>query len=623
MRQPFYIFFIFSVLLTACQQGEKYGDQQKLTQMDSLKVRLVDSLNERALRNYSDPSFELKDSIYALAKRSIELAQNNGYQHGQALGLYNLGRYYISIANDPAQATHYLLKSLEIFSSLGDQDYISRCYMQLGMINYMIEFYEEGIRNLLLALETKDMPTAKYLLGLSYTKIDDFPNALDYFNQAIDHYVALGENHYLSQCYLHMGQLYLEMDKVDSSFVALKKSKLYMEPVKEEVDLVRWYAFLSRAYLETRQIDSAIYYGERSYDLETGKEDMLKDDIAHIEATHTLSQAYNIKKQFKKAYFYLEQYHLAKTYFSEGNSNQKVTNMLNMFEFEQTMNEQRMQQERQQELAEQEITTARQLRNFLIAGAILLLLLLVLLFNRYKIKRDSHKILEGKNEIISREKERSEELLLNILPSEVADELKQKGEIESRIIEDVTVIFTDFIGFTSLTKELPPKELVRGLHDCFSAFDRICEKYHVEKIKTIGDAYMAVGGIPVQNESHAIDAVKAALEMAAFTQKLKEQNIANKRPFFEIRVGLHSGQVVAGIVGLKKFQYDIWGDTVNIANRMESHGLEGKVNISEKTYALLKNEADLAFESRGKIGVKGGREIEMWIVSGKNDVPGV
>jgi adenylate cyclase len=617
MRHSLYLFLLLIGCFSACQKADHFDGKQENAPMDSLVISLVDSLNQNALLNVSDPTYALKDSIYDWAKRSIALSEKIGYEEGQAQALYNLGRYYISIANDPAQATHHLLSSLEIFSSLEDQDYIGRCYMQLGMINYMIEFYEEGIRNLLLAIEANDIPTAKYLLALSYTKIGDFPSALDYFKQAIDYYASVGENHYLSQSYLHMGQLYLDMDQVDSSFVALEKSRYYMEPDRDETDMIRWYAYLSRAYLESQKIDSAIYYGEKSYKLETGKEEVLKDDIALIEATRTLSKAYNQKGNYKKAYAYLEEYHLAKTYFSEGNSNQKVTNMVNMFEFEQQMNQQRMEQERQQELARQEISTARQLRNLLIAGAILLLLLLLLLLNRYKIKRDSNKILEEKNNIISKEKERSDELLLNILPSEVAEELKNKGEIESKVIEDVTVLFTDFKGFTSLTKLMSPKELVRNLHDCFSAFDRICEKYDVEKIKTIGDAYMAVGGIPVKSETHARDAVNVALEMVELTQKLKEEKIAKKETYFEIRVGLHSGQVVAGIVGLKKFQYDIWGDTVNIANRMEAHGLEGKVNISGKTYELIKDDPDLSFESRGKIAIKGSQEVEMWIVSRK------
>ena len=219
--------------------------------------------------------------------------------------------------------------------------------------------------------------------------------------------------------------------------------------------------------------------------------------------------------------------------------------------------------------------------------------------------------------VLQKEKDRSENLLLNILPEEIAEELKEKGEAEARQFENVSILFTDFKGFTSKSEQLSAQDLVVEINHCFKAFDIICEKYQIEKIKTIGDAYMAAGGIPIESSSSTKNIVLAALEMQEFvTDRIEAKKVQNEVAF-EMRLGIHTGPVVAGIVGVKKFQYDIWGDTVNTASRMESSGEIGKVNISDSTYQLLKHEPEFVFKSRGKIQAKGKGEIEMWFVEKK------
>ncbi|MDX9749707.1 MAG: adenylate/guanylate cyclase domain-containing protein [Flavobacteriales bacterium] len=190
---------------------------------------------------------------------------------------------------------------------------------------------------------------------------------------------------------------------------------------------------------------------------------------------------------------------------------------------------------------------------------------------------------------IKKERDRSEELLLNILPEEIATELKEKGASEARQIEQATVLFSDFKGFTQLSEQLSAQELVAEINTCFRAFDGILARRGVEKIKTIGDAYMAAGGMPIPSADSARGTVLAALEMQAFMRTYTAGRKARGKPAFEMRVGIHTGPVVAGIVGVRKFQYDIWGDTVNTASRMESAGEVGRVNISAATYALVKD----------------------------------
>jgi class 3 adenylate cyclase len=229
-----------------------------------------------------------------------------------------------------------------------------------------------------------------------------------------------------------------------------------------------------------------------------------------------------------------------------------------------------------------------------------------------KVNRElEQKVTERTAEVVA-QKERSDELLLNILPAEVAEELKEKGSAEAKMINQVTVLFTDIKGFTNLSEKLSAQQLVSELNYCFSAFDNIMQAHGIEKIKTIGDSYMAAGGLPTPNKTHAVDVVKACREIQKFMGEYKKSKMSADKTYFEMRIGVNTGSVVAGIVGLKKFAYDIWGDTVNIASRMESNGEIGKINISQSTYDMVKDQFHCVH--RGKITVKGKGELDMYFV---------
>ncbi len=208
---------------------------------------------------------------------------------------------------------------------------------------------------------------------------------------------------------------------------------------------------------------------------------------------------------------------------------------------------------------------------------------------------------------------RSESLLLNILPVDVAEELKQKGRIEARHFDCVTVMFTDFVDFTKIAERLSPAELVAEIDVCFKAFDDIMDRYHIEKIKTIGDSYMAATGFSDNPASGPADMICAARDILAWITAHQFEQDDTHRVSPRIRIGIHTGPVVAGIVGSKKFAYDIWGDTVNIASRMESSSETGKINISGDTYQLVKDQFSCAY--RGKIFAKNKGDIDMYFVS--------
>lgn len=218
---------------------------------------------------------------------------------------------------------------------------------------------------------------------------------------------------------------------------------------------------------------------------------------------------------------------------------------------------------------------------------------------------------QTESELIAEQK-KSDDLLLNILPEETAQELKETGTAQSRHFELVTVIFTDFKNFTRYSENISAGDLVREIHFYYSAFDRIIEKYNIEKIKTIGDGYMCVGGLPVSNTTNPADAVYAAIELRDFIAGVKKEREAAGQRFFDVRIGIHSGPVIAGIVGVKKFAYDIWGDTVNVASRMESSGAAGEINISGTTYELVRDRFEC--EYRGKIDVKNKDQMDMYFV---------
>ncbi len=318
------------------------------------------------------------------------------------------------------------------------------------------------------------------------------------------------------------------------------------------------------------------------------------------------------------------------------------TNQLQKTELELTKIEiqnKNLQLENQNAMAEKTMAIIEQgvlERRLMIGGIAVILIFLVVTIVALQYKRKTANKLEEQNKQIlkqktliekrqkelNEEKSRTDALLLNILPDPIAEELKKKKKVTPRYYKMVTVMFTDFKGFTAIASQMSPGEIVRELDACFVAFDQIIEKYElrlgrkcIEKIKTIGDGYMCAGGVPIENESNPLDTIRVALAIRDYMENRKLEKLNKNEPFFEIRIGINTGPVVAGVVGKKKFAYDIWGDAVNLASRMESSGEVGRVNISGETYKYVKDH--FFFTHRGRINAKNKGSIDMYFVDGR------
>ena len=264
------------------------------------------------------------------------------------------------------------------------------------------------------------------------------------------------------------------------------------------------------------------------------------------------------------------------------------------------------------EIQQLDLERQQDYQQFLYGLGGLLLLIMGLIGAGLLYSRRTNRTLAAQKIAIQKEQQKSDDLLLNILPVSAAKELKEKGYATPKKYQNTTVLFADFVNFTGLSSNMPPERVVKELNECFKVCDNIMDDYGLEKIKTIGEAYMCIGGLPTPTKTHAEDAANAALAMMEFIQQRYEAKMANGETAWQMRVGLHSGPVVAGIVGTKKFVYDIWGDTVNVASRIESNSIAGKINISHTTYQLIQHQFQTT--ARGEIQAKNKGGLKMYFL---------
>lgn len=495
-------------------------------------------------------------------KVALNIDEELGNKEGMAMSLNNIGNIY-NAQNNIDSALVYYERALAIDRELGVKQGIAIELINLGNLYKKKGNTSKARQFLTEALEISDelgdldsKASAILSLGSMHQKRGEYAQAMERFEEALEVYEKMGAIRGVSNAQITIGSLLNEVND---------------------------------------------HQGAKAF-CQSGLDIALELNDLNLESAscYCLYYAHKALGDNTKALRYHEQMLAARDALNERESAEKLMQIQMQFDFDKKEAIAKAEQDKKDALAKKELERQKLVRNSFIGGFVVVLLFAgVFLSQRNR---------------IGKEKERSEGLLLNILPAETAKELKEKGHAEAQLIDQVTVLFTDFKGFTAMSEKLSPKALVKDLHACFSLFDRVCEKYGIEKIKTIGDAYMAAGGLPTPNHTHAEDVVKAALEMAQIVEAGKSKKIASGEPFFEIRIGVHTGPVVAGIVGIKKFQYDIWGDTVNTASRMESSGEVGRVNMSDTTYQLLRDQPAFRFTSRGKVKAKGKGEIEMYFV---------
>ncbi|NNJ89666.1 MAG: tetratricopeptide repeat protein [Eudoraea sp.] len=552
---------------------------------------------EELLQLLSGIASNIPDPDQSLVYSDLLLEQAIAADSGQYLHTVYLHRgNALETKGDLSMALESYFKGVDIANASGNKNDLGRFYTAIagvyaGMGNRpnVIQYYSNAIALL------KDIDTLSYAitmenLGDAYLEWGQPDSALLLFNQSGKIFKEISDKRiYYAYNRGNIGLALAQKGQDKQAEENISEAIAILEDLGDYRPITIYLWYMSDIYTNKNDWDAAFGYSLRSLDL--ARQYGLKAEISG--AYLKLSELYEQTGYASAALKYYRNYIAFK------DSVQNITAVQQMANYELA------QKQRENELLDQKRRTQK-----IITIAVGIALFLIILLAIGLLRRNIY--IKRTKAIIERERDRSETLLLNILPEITANELKESGEVKASKVDSATVMFTDFKAFTAQAEEVDPEILVYSLGYYFSAFDDIIEKYGLEKIKTIGDSYMCAGGLPFPIENHAVKMVSAAFEIIDFVEKAK----ANETSLlsFEIRIGINTGPLVAGVVGSKKFSYDIWGDTVNIASRMEVSSETGRINISEQTYLLVKDTFDC--EYRGKKEVKNRGVIKMYFVNG-------
>ncbi len=626
---------VFFLCLGATAQSNEADSLKRLLAADipdSIRVNILNALSKSYFS--SNP-----DTAIAIAMSSKKLAGEIKYYPGLALAWkYMSNGYYLE--GKYIETIKCCQQAMEVYELIGDKVGVSNMISNQGAVYFnqgddakALELYLQALKMAEDLGDTLRKVTCLYSIGAIYlNKPATYNKALDYFQQSYNLSLAINDQYSIGTSTANLGEVYYKMGDDEKALYYLEQSVKAYEGTE---DLPYSLNYLGRIYVHKQQFDKAIEIHKQAFDyskkLDTkldqtqslvglGQAYQAKGEIAPAidaykkaveiglelnanteikDAYQGLSLAYSQQKDFANAFKYQDLLLAIKDTIYNINTDKKLGTLQFGFDIEKKESQIKILNQ-DKEIQQQEIKRQKLVKYSFIGGFAVMLLFATVFF--------------AQRNRIHKAKKRSDELLLNILPEETAEELKETGTAKTKSFESVSVLFTDFKNFTIASENLTPEELVEEINHCYSAFDRIVEKYGIEKIKTIGDSYMCAGGLPVSNTTHPFDIVSAGLEMVKFIEDNKQDRISKGQPYFELRCGIHTGPVVAGIVGIKKFAYDIWGDTVNTASRMESSGGIGKVNISGTTYGIVKDKFTCVH--RGKVEAKNKGSIDMYFVEG-------
>lgn len=659
-----FFFFLFSSILFSQESSEdavivSADSLQEAAQYEKAVIKyreyldLLEKKKDDQKENFSEAYANLGICYYKLNnyseaivwfQKALDLQRETGDLESIANSLNNIGLNY-KMRGNYDKAIEYYGQTVKIDEELNKGSDLAKTLNNIGIVYRLwgkydtaLAYFERSL-NLTSNLKEQDgVSKSLNLMGLLYTDWEKYDQAIQSFKESLKIEESLNNKKEAVICLNNLGWVYFCKKQYDTALVYFEKNLDFQIKNNDLVQIALAYNNMGKVYREQHRNENAVRYLTSALEIynQLGKEEQKSTVLANLSDINNVmgqnekalylldsstiiasrlgllsqlkknylyySKIYSDLKNFEKSLEYLKKYTEVQDSIFSNEKLRQLSDFQIKYDTEKKENEIQLlkQNEVIQSLALKKQTI---FRNSMLAVSVLFLCIAGIIFYGFQLKRKD-------NKIIAIAMEKSDKLLLNILPAGIANDLKEKGKTEPQLFENVTICFVDIVNFTQKSTSISPSVLIDELNQIFTAFDNIVEKYSCERIKTIGDSYMAVSGLPEPDPRHAYQIVTCCTEMIRFIRKRNTQSEHK----WEIRVGIHTGEVIAGVVGVKKYIYDVFGDSINTASRMETNSEPMRINISDTTWNLVKDEFDT--EPRGELDVKGKGQLRMYYVKG-------